>query len=130
MAELKRCPFCGGEAIYTALSCNCKAVLLDEGVYHFVTCKNKCINSLWVRGTSKEKAFQKWNNRHSPWQTGTPTETGWYLLYYPKSEEQPYELAQWDGEHFVAVKPFHAIVVRIEASTVPYWQKIEPYKED
>lgn len=58
------------------------------------------------------------------WHTGTPTEEGWYLLHYPESKEQPYELAQWDGEHFVAVKPFHAIIVRIEASNVPYWQKI------
>ena len=61
----------------------------------------------------------------SPWHTGTPTEEGWYLLHYPECKEQPYELAQWNGEHFVAVKPFHAIIVRIEASSVPYWQKIE-----
>ena len=61
----------------------------------------------------------------NPWHTGTPTEMGWYLLHYPECKEQPYELAQWNGEHFVAVKPFHAIIVRIEASSVPYWQKIE-----
>ena len=69
--------------------------------------------------------FQRMTQYDFGWHTGTPTEEGWYLLQYPKCKEQPYELAQWNGEHFVAVKPFHAIIVRIEASSVPYWQKIE-----
>lgn len=66
-----------------------------------------------------------WVKPQSNWHTGIPTEEGWYLLHYPECKEQPYELAQWNGEHFVAVKPFHAIIVRIEASSVPYWHKIE-----
>ena len=80
MAEnLKPCPFCGGEAEYKALECNCRGVELDEGTYHFIGCKNHCINSLWVRGTSKEEAFAKWNTRPSNWHTGTPSEEGDYL---------------------------------------------------
>ena len=77
-----------------------------------------------------EKEIAEEERKKSNWHTGTPTEEGWYVLHYPKSEEQPYELARYDGECFIAVKPFHAIIVRIDVDTVPYWQKIEPYKED
>ena len=34
-------------------------------------------------------------------------------------------MAKWNGSKFVAVEPFHAIIVYIEADTVPLWQKIE-----
>ena len=116
--KLLPCPFCGGEVELVKQKS-------DEFEFVLVSCKN-CDATIGIGGSDNEqKVTEAWNNRHSLWHTGTPTDTGWYLLYYPKSEEQPYELAQWDGEHFVAVKPFHAIVVRIEASTVPYWQKIE-----
>lgn len=85
------------------------------------------ILAIMFYGTEEGKKINKvlCDVDEDPWYTGTPTEEGWYLLHYPECKEQPYELAQWDGEHFVAVKPFHAIIVRIEASNVPYWQKIE-----
>ena len=62
----------------------------------------------------------------TPWHTGIPAEKGWYVLHYPKSKEQPYELAEYDGEYFVTVTHLHAIVVRTEPDTVPGWQKIGP----
>ena len=127
--KLLPCPFCGGEAILEKWLVRG----YEPSVYYEVKC-SKCgqtnqhgrfDNVYKSEQWARRKAIKAWNTRPNPWHTGTPTEQGWYLLHYPKAEEQPYELAQWNGEHFIAVKPFHAIIVRIEAISVPYWQKIE-----
>ena len=101
-----------------------------EGKVTFNTARN--ILAIKFYGTEEGKEINRILNQvdENPWHTGTPTEEGWYLLHYPKSKEQPYELAQYDGEHFMAVKPFHSIIVRINVDTVPYWQRIEPYMEE
>lgn len=122
MSELKPCPFCGGEAEYKATFCNCRGVLLDPGMYHFVACKNRCVTRLFVRGTSKEEAIKAWNTRPNPWHTGTPTEEGWYLLHL-RRKDKPYCVAYMDGHHWLSINDFFILVDDVLA-----WQKIEPYR--
>lgn len=58
MAELKKCPFCGGEA---------EVVKVHSGVAMFpytVVCKsNECSASVGVFKETREKAIEAWNNR-------------------------------------------------------------------
>ena len=58
MAELKKCPFCGGEA---------EVVKVHSGVAMFpytVVCKsNECSASVGVFKETREKAIEVWNNR-------------------------------------------------------------------
>ena len=82
MTELKRCPFCGGDA-----------ELFDEYWidvhYAYVMCKT--CETISDTCDTKERAIELWNTRPSPWHTGTPTEEGWYLIKYvigKKGEEQ------------------------------------------
>lgn len=54
----------------------------------------------------------KWNN----WHTGTPTESGWYLIKYKHIGEMRY-IAMEDPSSWV-----------FTADTTIGWQKIEPYR--
>lgn len=100
MAELKPCPFCGGSDIRI------------EKIYDYyeVLCCD-CLSRTEEYSTNEE-AIEAWNNRPSPWHTGTPTEEGLYVVF---NEHLCYDI--------VEVKPWttlHGVVA---------YQKIEPYKE-
>lgn len=82
--KLLPCPFCGGEAEYSMIDSS--SVIPFGIINHFVTCKNHCLEGLYSRGNTKEEAIEAWNNRPSPWHTGTPTEDGWYLVAYRKRD--------------------------------------------
>ena len=120
MTELKPCPFCGGEAVYEARFCNMKCVPNeDEGIYHFVACKNRCINSLWVRGTSKEEAFTKWNTRPSDWHTGIPTDKNGLFLIQTKGKNL--FIVKWQNGFWDDINGDDCL----EDGEIVKWQKIE-----
>ena len=79
MAELKRCPFCGGEA--KARSC----VMGDTNqTAYWVECCS-CFSQTETY-YKEERAIEAWNSRPSNWNTGTPTEIkGWYLIKYKQN---------------------------------------------
>ena len=74
MNELKPCPFCGEDAY-----------VIKNGRWHWLV---GCFNNLVCDVTPKVNHFKKdlaieaWNNRPSPWQTGIPTDSGNYLVFY------------------------------------------------
>lgn len=105
--KLLPCPFCGGEAkvvgglrIIPILDSNGAYIDadVDEGWGYGVQCQScyASIDEPWLSedsaevkkydGDISEATYQsvvtKWNNRPSPWHTGTPTEEGWYLVAY------------------------------------------------
>ena len=66
----------------------------------------------------------------SPWHTGTPTETGWYILCL-------YNKGNWYHPHFYVADFYSEVDGKMYWSndedwseyTIVAWQKIEPYKE-
>lgn len=54
--ELKRCPFCGGQAYEHH----------DRGLWMVGCPVNGCNASAWVAADSEQKARDEWNTRHSP----------------------------------------------------------------
>lgn len=56
MSELKRCPFCGGEA---------EILEHDNGwaIWHCIMCKNCKASQEWRKGYTKEEAIKAWNTR-------------------------------------------------------------------
>ena len=85
--KLKRCPFCGGSDIRI------------EKIYDYyeVLCCD-CLSRTEEYSTNEE-AIEAWNNRPSPWHTGTPTEDGWYLCERKKYEYRKYFVYRFkDGE--------------------------------
>ena len=84
------------------------------------------ILAIMFYGTEEGKKINRVLNDvdDNPWHTGTPTEEGWYVLKF-NNTKRPYEIAKWDGSHFVMVRPLHAIVVYCDAENVPMWQKIQ-----
>ena len=128
MTELKRCPFCGGEAEYSMIDSS--STIPFGTINHFVTCKNHCLEGLYSRGNTKEEAIEAWNTRPNPWHTGTPTEEGEYLVQHLSDAEycgSKFFVAKWDGEKFI-INPRPPIIVTSPNGTA--WQKIEPYKEN
>lgn len=83
MTELKRCPFCGGEA---------GIIKYMDGTY-CVECKNDNCNmiAMTVLADTEARAVEIWNTRPNPWHTGTPTEEGWYLLKIKSDDEIVYD---------------------------------------
>ena len=119
MTELKRCPFCGGEAVVVEEYLSEEADASADEISYFVSC-DLCASRTDNYAT-KEQAIKKWNNRPSPWHTGTPTEEGDYLLILKAPKGQPHYFTnniKKDGRW--------RYVFRGE---VIAWQKIEPYKE-
>jgi len=116
--KLKRCPFCGGEAEWS--------YLVPDGA--IIGCKDaysanpKCRIKPEIRRYrgNKEKsleiAISDWNNRPSPWHTGTPTEDGWYVLEcnIGNSDGTYYATDYWNNE-----------VGYWTVNRVIRWQKIE-----
>lgn len=78
--KLKRCPFCGGEArILTDMQ--------DTTTPVFSVVCDECESITYFGDVlDKEGTVEAWNNRPSPWHTGTPTEYGWYLVAYRKRD--------------------------------------------
>lgn len=73
MTDLKRCPFCGGEA---------GIIKYMDGTY-CVECKNDNCNmiAMTVLADTEARAVEIWNTRPNPWHSGTPTEEGLYVLH-------------------------------------------------
>lgn len=114
--KLLPCPFCGGEAEWS--------YLVPDGA--IIGCKDaysanpKCRIKPEIRRYrgNKEKsleiAISDWNNRPSPWHTGTPTEIkGWYLLKY-----------KWYDEIRYITMQDPAITFFVDSRTIG-WKKIE-----
>ena len=75
MKELKPCPFCGGEAKYFRSD-------FDDDVEdtEYVGCTRcEAVTPLFFK---KDQSIEWWNRRPNPWHTGTPTESGNYLVFY------------------------------------------------
>ena len=104
--KLLPCPFCGGEAR-----------LAHDFIHGWeVMCDNwkECIAhpSVVIYGDdSRDKAIEAWNNRPSPWHTGTPTEEGLYIVYNKHLCYDIVEVKPWTVLHdIVAYMPFNAYV--------------------
>ena len=79
--KLLQCPFCGGEAsIYHGDDTGENI----KGTRYVMAFCGWCGAS--IRRKNEDEVIKKWNNRHSPWHTGTPTEDGWYLVAYRKRD--------------------------------------------
>lgn len=92
MTELKRCPFCGGEATLVE-------GLYNDRLFSYVSCDNDNCNAKTGRCDTNDEAITRWNNRPNPWHTGTPTEEGLYTVYYLDEHNPsatPYEVL-FDG---------------------------------
>ena len=142
MTNLKPCPFCGGEAYIEEESDSFSTV------QYVARCKN-CLAEVRIGADmtksfeyNRQKVTEVWNNRHSPWQTGTPTELeeneywawnyvlvlnttydciGNYLaglLFKPDFERRLFSAPTDGGKH-----------IEIPFSEVVAWQRIEPYEE-
>lgn len=121
MQNLKRCPFCGGEAVYSTEESDAPF----STMCHFVTCSNNCLEGLYASGDTKEEAIKAWNNRPSPWHTGTPTEKGDYLCAFEMFDESlEYGWCQWDGNAWEVLCDYDPNINEMVA-----WRKFEPYKE-
>ena len=122
MDELKRCPFCGGEAEIK----ECFFTGFHKELF-IAKCKNIGCGAIGSECVKKETAIEKWNNRPSPWHTGTPTEAGdYYIAFrYFIGADVEYGWASWDGKgwdiNFMGWDFSNKILA---------WHKIEPYKED
>jgi len=116
MTELKRCPFCGGEAR-----------LWHPKEYGITLGSVKC-NSCGASTesfTDDDSAIEAWNKR-SNWHTGTPTEEGWYLVAYNPwgYEDCPYG---YDVMRFKE-RTWHTTNDTIIDPYLVAWQKITPYE--
>ena len=109
-AELRPCPFCGGEAH-----------LQPFMGYWTVGCTD-CFGAVVGKIETKEEAIKEWNKRPSPWHTGTPTEDGWYLVWMGAINGNFHERP--------AVVPFENVVwaSHLVYNTYVAWQKIEPFE--
>lgn len=72
--------------------------------------------------STNEEAIEAWNNRPSPWHTGTPTEEGDYLVQYKNSGHDVLHFADlsWFAFNRGGVE-----WQKIPDSSVIRWQKIE-----
>lgn len=148
MTELRPCPFCGGEAkvlggfeIIPILDSNGAYIDadMDEGYGYSVQCQScfALIEEPWLSEDSEEvkkydgdvaeatyqRVIKRWNNRPTPWHTGTPTETGWYVICFREDGTDDYCVAVWDGKRFIIRDAWDVNIVPTA------WQKIDPYKE-
>ena len=116
--KLLPCPFCGGEArILTDMQ--------DTTTPVFSVVCDECESITYFGDVlDKEGTVEAWNNRTSPWHTGTPTEDGYYLLHMTIYDEE-YDLCvdfkdgTWDDRKWGFGYNYKILA----------YQKIEPYKE-
>lgn len=110
MTELKRCPFCGGEARISELTYPMK--------HYTVICSNENCYAEMGDFISNEDAIRMWNTRPNPWHTDTPTEEGWYLLHVRGTI--PFRVAYMRNWQWLSTDDS-----RIRTDVVIEWQKIE-----
>jgi len=122
MTELKPCPFCGGEArikTWCDRFGNWNANLYCINVYGKPK-EERCQAEFFMRSDTQEKVIEeitsKWNNRPSPWHTGTPTDGGLFLVYL---EDGTYDIYEFGKEYEAWHIGFKGVVA---------WQKIDEYK--
>ena len=60
----------------------------------------------------------------NPWHTGTPTETGWYVICFREDGTDDFCVAVWDGKRFIIRDAWDVNIVPTA------WQKINESKED
>lgn len=75
---LKPCPCCDSNEVKIKHIVSVRGDVND----YFGSCK-KCGTNMGCFKT-EEEAIKAWNNRPSPWHTGTPIEVGRYLIVIPK----------------------------------------------
>ena len=109
MTELKRCPFCGGEA-------RLHGSYYDDDCSEYVSC-TKC-NAMTPLMDKKGASIIWWNRRSSNWHTGTPTEGGLYFVY-DKYCGYAKRILKADISKEQLELAFHDVVA---------WQKITPYE--
>ena len=116
--KLLPCPFCGGEArILTDMQ--------DTTTPVFSVVCDECESITYFGDVlDKEGTVEAWNNRTSPWHTGTPTEDGYYLLHMTIYDEE-YDLCvdfkdgTWDDRKWGFGYNYKILA----------YQKIEPFVE-
>ena len=116
--KLLQCPFCGGEArILTDMQ--------DTTTPVFSVVCDECESITYFGDVlDKEGTVEAWNNRPSPWHTGTPTEEGVYVIKISNRPYFPYTLATWVNNEWLTKE------IQIPIEDYVAWQKIEPFKED
>ena len=128
MRELKPCPFCGSEAVYSTEQSDAPF----STICHFVTCSNNCLEGLYASGDTKEDTIKAWNKRRSPWHTGKPAKDGKYIvLWFDKDEEEEKcSILFWQSylNCWCDEETPHAMWGNEENAEVIAW--IEEYKED
>ena len=132
MTELKPCPLCGGEAYIKEESDS------FSNLQNAIRCKD-CLLTLYVDidmtksdEFNKQKAIAQWNNRPSPWHTGTPTEEGWYLVAYQHKNKMTYRAVRFFREKCLDMEFLDSEggIYYPDIWKAVAWQKIEPYKEE
>lgn len=93
MSELNPCPCCKGKAKLGSYSDDFRL-----GTRFSVYCTECGIHT--EDYSDKEDAIKVWNHRPSPWQTGTPTEQGWYICKLAGSDI--YETHNFTGNNWNA----------------------------
>ena len=73
MTELRPCPFCGGEAKH-----GYDGDPIFGRIVHWVYCK-EC-HAKTRESSDEDFVIESWNTRPNPWHTGTPAESGEYLV--------------------------------------------------
>lgn len=121
MTELRKCPFCGGEARISELTYPMK--------HYTVICSNEKCYAEMGDFISNEDAIRMWNSRPNPWHTGTPTEEGWYLIQTKRVDVDT-------GRYIFKVGNLSDVLwfqsegyKELSCYGIIAWQKIEPYKE-
>lgn len=103
MTELKPCPFCGGEVEYG----------ITWRSIRYIQCKNCNIK---ISGfNNKKDLVNAWNARQNLWNTGTPTEEGWYVC-----RMKDYPMFEYDTDYFEGSSWRY-----YSAEYIVKWQKIK-----
>ena len=131
--KLKPCPFCGGQVKLVVDFPQTK-----DPVYCF-ECED-CGALVYMDDLiDKDKSIEAWNKRSNPWHTGTPTETGEYLVCRVPEAGYLFRYNQLcvfsdlmgtlDHKIFYIGEVGKNSFENITDSVIA-WQKIEPFKEE
>lgn len=117
--NLKRCPFCGGNGRFS------------YGFGYEIYCE-EC-GSRGNTYPSKEQAILRWNNRLSPWRTGTPTEDGTFIVLWEDTEEQVKRYSklhfnEYNNTWYDEETSYCNWADEYRAKVIA-WMKVDPYKE-
>ena len=145
MRELKPCPFCGKAvtiADYGSYLC-----IIAKGTDPNTSCRCRLFmeseqfsaDDEEARQRAKERLIEKWNRRFDGWHTGTPTESGEYLVcirydfgkegYTTANYVEPYNPhTGWYNLKPPSVEDGHEWCKKNGIEVIA-WQKIEPFGE-